>query len=99
MKHSSDLPHPTVVPTPKIIAPMHAPVGWLPLVSNQSGLSKAAAVAVGIVALSLVADDSLRNFALQTDPTVKSVLRYITEIGNSAWPLGIGGLLWVVLAY
>ena len=98
MKHSSDLPHPKVVPTPKIIAPMHAPVGWLPLVSNQSGLSKAAAVAVGIVALSLVADDSLRNFALQTDPTVKSVLRYITEIGNSAWPLGIGGLLWVVLA-
>lgn len=98
MKHSSDLPHPTVVPTPKIIAPMHAPVGWLPLVSNQSGLSKAAAVAVGIFALSLVADDSLRNFALQTDPTVKSVLRYITEIGNSAWPLGIGGLLWVVLA-
>ena len=98
MKHSSDLPHPTVVPTPKIIAPLHAPLGWLPLVSNQSGLSKAAAVAVGIVALSLVADDSLRNFALQTDPTVKSVLRYITEIGNSAWPLGIGGLLWVVLA-
>ena len=98
MKHSSDLPHPTVVPTPKIIAPMYAPVGWLPLVSNQSGLSKAAAVAVGILALSLVADDSLRNFALQTDPTVKSVLRYITEIGNSAWPLGIGGLLWVVLA-
>lgn len=98
MKHSSDLPHPTVVPTPKIIAPLHAPLGWLPLVSNQSGLSKAAAVAVGILALSLVADDSLRNFALQTDPTVKSVLRYITEIGNSAWPLGIGGLLWVVLA-
>jgi membrane-associated phospholipid phosphatase len=98
MKQSGDLSHLTVVLTPKILAPPHVPARWTPLVSNQSGLSKAVVVAVAIVALSLIADDSLRDFALQTDPTVKSVLRHITEIGNSAWPLGIGGLLWVVLA-
>lgn len=98
MKHSNDFSHPNVVPVPKAFGPPPVLAQWVPLSANQSGASKAIAASVALLAVSLVADAALRDFAMQIDPTVKAVLRQITQMGNSAWPLGIGGLLWLTLA-
>lgn len=98
MKHSNDFSHPNVVPVPKAFGPPPVLAPWVPLTTNQSGASKAIAAVVALLAVSLVADAALRDFAMQIDPTVKAVLRQITQMGNSAWPLGIGGLLWLTLA-
>ena len=98
MKHISDFYHLDALAVRSAVVPPPAPAGWRRLLADQSGLSKAVTAMLVLLAFSLLADMALRDYALRADPTVKALLRQITQMGNSALPLGIGGGLWLGLA-
>jgi undecaprenyl-diphosphatase len=98
MKHISDFSHSDARAVRLAVVPPPAPTWWTRLQAGQSGLSKAVTASLALLAFSLLADMALRDYALRADPTVKALLRQITQMGNSAWPLGIGGALWLGLA-
>lgn len=60
---------------------------------RQSAVSWLATLACALMLVAVVADAPVRDLARSLDPSVVSVLRTVTQFGNSAWPLGIGLLL------
>jgi undecaprenyl-diphosphatase len=66
-------------------------------VRRQSGASWVAGLASALLLVAVVADAPVRTLARSLDPSVPAVLRLVTEVGNSAWPLGIALLLLVAV--
>ena len=66
--------------------------------ASQSLASRLVLAAGCFLLLALVADGPVRNFAQSLDSSAQAVLRFATEFGNSAWPLGIGLVLLGLIA-
>lgn len=62
-------------------------------IRRQSWLSWLGTFSCAILLVAVVADAAVRDLARSLDPTVVSVLRTVTQFGNSAWPIGISLLL------
>lgn len=56
----------------------------------QSLVSRLVLAAGCFLVIALVADGPVRDLAQGLDPSARAVLRFVTGLGNSAWPLGIG---------
>lgn len=69
------------------------PPPLIPAKTGQSRVSLAVSFACLLFLVAVVADPVVRDLALSLDPTVVTVLRRVTEFGNSAWSLGIGLVL------
>jgi membrane-associated phospholipid phosphatase len=77
-------------------------LGPVPLPMNPSGQSRTSiliALALGLFLVAVVLDTPVRALADSLDPSLKTVLRRITNFGNSAWPLGIGLALLMVVRF
>ena len=64
-------------------------------VRRQSRASWGASLACGLLLVAVVADGPVHRLARSLDPSVAATLRVVTELGNSAWPLGIAALMLV----
>jgi membrane-associated phospholipid phosphatase len=56
----------------------------------QSRVSLVLCFGCVLLLIAIVADKPVRNLARSLDPSLVSVLRVVTEFGNSAWSIGIG---------
>jgi membrane-associated phospholipid phosphatase len=63
----------------------------------QSRTSILVALALGLLLIAVVADAPVRALAQKLDPSLKAVMGFVTEFGNSAWPIVIGLLLLLVI--
>jgi membrane-associated phospholipid phosphatase len=48
------------------------------------------ALALGLLLLAVIADAPVRALAQKLDPSLRAVMGFVTEFGNSAWPIVIG---------
>jgi membrane-associated phospholipid phosphatase len=63
----------------------------------QSRTSIIVALALALLFIAVIADAQVRVLAQSLDPSLKTVMRFVTGFGNSAWPISIGlALLFVV---
>lgn len=90
-----DLPTPSEDRPPKRNPPKPGPVALL--LHGQSRASLAVAFLIGMFLVVLFLDPPVHQLALSLDPDLRSVLRTLTRLGNSAWPLGFGLLAFAVL--
>lgn len=67
-------------------------------VGGQSLVSRLVCLACALLLVAIVADAPVRALARSLDPSLVSVLRFVTGFGNSAWPLGIGLTLLAMVA-
>lgn len=65
--------------------------------ASQSLSSKLVVLAACLLLAAALFDAPVRSLAQSLDPSLKATLRAVTGFGNSAWPLGIGLVLLVLL--
>jgi membrane-associated phospholipid phosphatase len=68
-----------------------------PSLRSQSLGSKLVVLAASLLLFAVLFDAPVRALSESLDPSVKATLRVVTGFGNSAWPLGIGIALLVIL--
>ncbi|MCA3447865.1 MAG: phosphatase PAP2 family protein [Rhodobacter sp.] len=66
--------------------------------AGQSPLSLAICFGCVLFLVAVILDAPVRALARSLDPTLNAALRFVTEFGNSAWPLGIGLALLALVA-
>lgn len=69
----------------------------LAAVRRQSSLSWLASFLCALFLVAVMADAPMRDLARSLDTSVVSILRVVTQFGNSAWPLGLSLLLFAAL--